>query len=78
MHYTEPFRDRMFERTVFFTWEYFAPTEFVEKGGGLTEQTAFFRKLLFGKINLFRCRKEVQFRQSPFSTNSYPGVIGRS
>ena len=43
MHYTEPFRDRMFERTVFFTWEYFAPTEFVEKGGLL------FNKLIPGR-----------------------------
>ncbi len=62
----------MFERTVFFTCEWFAPTDFVEKGG-LTEQTAFFRKLLFGKINLFRYRKKVSVSSVPLFNKLLPG-----
>ena len=73
MHYTEPFRDRMFERTVFFTWRSILRRRSLLKRGELTEQTAFFRKLLFGKINLFRYRKKVSVSSVPLFNKLLPG-----
>ena len=47
-------------------------TSTVVKKWGLTEQTAFFRELRFGKSIPCGSEKRCQFRQSPFFVNGSP------